>query len=54
MQLGALQPPVTPGQAVPKLVTILVSHDVIQLQLDTISQSDQILDIIFLTWTQGL
>ena len=31
VQLGALQPPVTPGQAVAKLVTKLVSHDVVQL-----------------------
>lgn len=35
--VGALQPPVTPGQAVAQLVTILVPHDVVQLQLDTMS-----------------
>ena len=36
-QLGALQPPVTPGEAVTQLVTILISHDVVQLQLETMS-----------------
>ena len=34
VQLGALQPPVTPGEAVAQLVTILISHDVVQLQLE--------------------
>ena len=36
-QEGTLEPSVTPGQAVPQLVTILVLHDVVQLQLDTMS-----------------
>ena len=38
-QLGALQPPVTPGEAVTQLVTILISHDVVQLQLETMCKS---------------
>ena len=38
-QLGTLQPPVTPGEAVTQLVTILISHDVVQLQLETMCKS---------------
>ena len=52
-QLGALQPPVTPGEAVTQLVTILISHDVVQLQLETMSFG-KATKLICLTWIQCL